>query len=156
MCKYYLFKELKILKFIEYSEKVFSRTWNPTEFGKLGISRHTPGVCSGPVPQQGLQVARMLFSAPTVQRGSSGHPGRCAGPCRRQPAPAQVPRELPEPLHGPGAAAEGEHQPEGDGQGGHTAAGPQPPLAHTGQRNLPRGDGAACWESENVSQSDGH
>lgn len=67
------------------------------------------------------------FPTPAVQRGSRGHPGRCAGPRRRQPAPAQVPRELPEPLHGPGAAAEGEHQPEGDGQGGPPVVGPQLP-----------------------------
>lgn len=143
MCKYYLLKELKFLKFIEFSGKKYSVGPGTPQIWEAGNFMVCTRVCSGAAPQQGLQGVLMLFPTPTVQRGSGGHPRCHTGPHRGQPAPAQVSRELPEPLHGPGAAAEGEHQPEGDGQGGRTAAGPQPPLAHTDPRGLPRGGGAA-------------
>lgn len=107
-----MFKKLKILKMIESSEKVLLDSHRA--FGRLGVSQGAPEVRSAPTAP---------LAAPAVQGGSRGHAGCRAGPRGRQPAPAQVPRELPEPLHGPGAAAEGEHQPEGDGQGGPVAAG---------------------------------
>lgn len=111
-------------------------------FGKLGIfTVYTWGLRSYAPPRR-LQVAHTLpLPHPAVQRGSSKHPGRCAGPHRRQPAPAQVARELPEPVHGPGAAAQGEHEPERNGQGEHMVAGPQPTTAHAGPRSLPRSSG---------------
>lgn len=38
---------LQFLKLKEYSEKVPNWTWNPTVFGKLGISQPTCGIYSG-------------------------------------------------------------------------------------------------------------
>lgn len=43
MCKYYLLKELKFLKFIEFSGKKYSVGLEPHRFGRLGISWCVPG-----------------------------------------------------------------------------------------------------------------
>ncbi|XP_069915079.1 F-BAR domain only protein 1 isoform X2 [Oryctolagus cuniculus] len=69
-------------------------------------------------PHQGRAALRggATAHAQEVQGGGAGHPGRRAGAGRRQPAAAQGPGELPEPLHGPGALAQGERGPEGGGQ----------------------------------------